>query len=29
MHGHPNQSGHLTSTTAKCKQDVNSEDTDK
>ena len=29
MHGHPNQSGQITSFTAECKQDVNSEDTDK
>ena len=26
--GHPNQSGHITSFTAKCKEDVNSEDPD-
>ena len=29
MHGHPNQSGHITSFTAKCKLGVNSEDQDK
>ena len=29
MHGHPNQTGHITSSTAKCKQDVRSEDPEK
>ena len=29
MHGHPNQSGHITSITAKRKLDVSSEDPDK
>ena len=29
MHGHPNQSGHITSSTAKCKLNANSEGHDK